>query len=1018
MKALTNILTRLLMLMLLMLVACTEETAEVDNLTRGEQYVQVRMHVPGMTAAATRAADGEITSVTALSFNSSDQLLDVKTVNPINNVNANNGYNGNFNLTVPNGTQTIHFLANLPLNYSNEQTYVDFLKAKKGQSQVDVMTSLTTGDYQNLCYWGMATTYDGNTDPLSVTLYRNMAKITLSPSIIDPEFNDAFDETNLYIAGLDNPNLSGKLVPYNNGFYSHYQGVAPNYTTIPDGVQIFDHTYEVTEEGVYGYGRSLYVFEHENSNYIDKGLFVICRIGDAFYKVALTSDGVNPYQIIRNHEYIIYVSDVDDYQTDEYRSTDYYDTFNKTPINLEVKEVEQVAFNANATNINVNGNLTVTVDVPQDGTVTALTISAPGFTIKQGETILGNDGSYTGSDLTITGNNTTYTFVPNTFGQGKEITFTASGTNLQETEQTISVNVTAAIYAGIENNSTLYYDQDNQTVTVNVTMPKGLSAISIGGAENFMVTPPAQGTFNNNVYTRTEATTTQEVQFVFTLDKSKYTSQQGDTSATFTFSDARMVDESDKATSASVNNISLIPTPEVTFSQSAETIYLNGNPNYLNVTMTIPNGGTLNTLKIDAEGFTINNTYPDSYTDETTRTGYTTVQYTFTPTTTEATTITFTPTGTNIKLTPTIISVTVKESSMSVTPEEATINMDANPAVTSTTLTLTKPANMQNVKVSITDVNGVSANSLFNIRIDNNYDLGQNNDIFNDINSSNTSVQVALSVKDNTIPSGSYTVRFADSNNQSTYVDATITVQNTPKLIYEYTNKTLYLLDSTGESNPTSLDVMVTIPNGSTLNSLTIEAPGFIVKNEEQPLVSGGTYTDNTERAANSSVTYTFTPIADAADYTITFSSTDDDLIAYKEIEVTVKNEKAPAQGETQLWEGEELRNSGQRIDLTDLIPNIANYYKEGNEIVVYIKKNPASDENNQGQDKSTIKFITTWEGTLKAEYECTSMEGETYSLEIDSTIETQIKQAGIRLLCNHVTITKISVIGTPISSN
>ena len=106
---------------------------------------------------------------------------------------------------------------------------------------------------------------------------------------------------------------------------------------------------------------------------------------------------------------------------------------------------------------------------------------------------------------------------------------------------------------------------------------------------------------------------------------------------------------------------------------------------------------------------------------------------------------------------------------MSVTPEEATINMDANPAVTSTTLTLTKPANMQNVKVSITDVNGVSANSLFNIRIDNNYDLGQNNDIFNDINSSNTSVQVALSVKDNTIPSGSYTVRFADSNNQSTY---------------------------------------------------------------------------------------------------------------------------------------------------------------------------------------------------------------------------------------------------------
>ena len=60
MKALTNILTRLLMLLLLMLVACTEDAAEVDDLVRGEEYVQVRMQVPGMKAAATRADDGVI----------------------------------------------------------------------------------------------------------------------------------------------------------------------------------------------------------------------------------------------------------------------------------------------------------------------------------------------------------------------------------------------------------------------------------------------------------------------------------------------------------------------------------------------------------------------------------------------------------------------------------------------------------------------------------------------------------------------------------------------------------------------------------------------------------------------------------------------------------------------------------------------------------------------------------------------------------------------------------------------
>lgn len=707
MKALTNILSHLLMLLMLFIVACTEETAEVDNLMRQEQYVTVRMNIPGMTATATRAdADGDIKNITALAFDDADKLLEIETITTVTNTNSNGGFNGTFNLTVPNGTTTIHFLANLPLNYSNEQTYVDFLKAKKGQSQVDVMTSLTTGDYQNLCYWGMATTYDGNTDPLSVTLYRNMAKITLSPSIIDPEFNDAFDETNLYIAGLDNPNLSGKLVPYNNGFYSHYQGVAPDYTTIPDGVQIFDHTFEVTEEGVYGYGRSLYVFEHENSNYIDKGLFVICRIGDAFYKVALTSDGVNPYQIIRNHEYIIYVSDVDDYQTDEYRSTYYYDTFNKTPINLEVKEVESVTFNASAQSIDVDGNLTVTMTVPEEGTVTALTISAPGFTIKRGETPLGAD-SYTGSGLNIVGNSTvTYTFVPNTFGKGKEITFTASGTNLQETPKNIYVDVNAAISASpTVNNPTLYYDQDGQTVTVNVTMPKGLSAINIGGAENFTVSQDGKAVpIDNDVYTytRNDATTTQEVQFLFTLDKSKYTSQQGNTSATFTFSDASTA--VDKATSASPVYVSLIPTPEVRFQYTDNvTLYLNNNDTYT-ITMNVPNDGTLTALNIEAEGFVIKqgNTElgTDSYSNNALSYSNTQITYTFVPTSIGAKTISINGSGTNTKVTSVENIIVTVKAAITATAT------DANPVL------YYNGTDAQTVTINVTIPEGVTALSI------------------------------------------------------------------------------------------------------------------------------------------------------------------------------------------------------------------------------------------------------------------------------------------------------------------
>lgn len=621
------------MLMLLMLVACTEETAEVDNLTRGEQYVQVRMQVPGMTAAATRAADGVIESVTALAFDTNGSLLKV--------VSATNITTERFNLTVPNGTKNIHFLA----NYNGDLSAV--------QEESD-LTTLTTNDYENLVYWGM-TTYEGTTNTLSTTLYRNMAKITLAP---DEEFPF---EGELTIAGLTNPNNWGYLVPWKDGVYT--DGRVPNE---PDPLTLTP----IGNDGA-GYGTSLYVLEHDNPNTND-GLYVICRIGDAFYKVALTSNGIDPYKIKRNHEYIIYVSDVDDYQADEYRTAigdnikdDYDIAAGKKPINLKVKEVESVTFNESAQSIDVDGNLTVTMTVPEEGTVTALTISAPGFTIKQGETTLGADGSYIGNGLNIVGNsNVTYTFVPNTFGKGKEITFTASGTNLQETTKNIYVDVNAAISASSTvYNPTLYYDQDGQTVTVNVTMPKGLSAINIGGAENFTVSQDGNAmTIDNGLYTytRNDATATpQEVQFVFTLDKSKYTSQQGNTSATFTFTDASTENAADKATSASVNNISLIPTPEVTFSQSAETIYRDGEP--LTVTMKVPEGSTLTNFAISAKGFTFDS---PSGTYE----GGTIITFTFTPNATGANqTITFTGTGTNLKDVNTTITVDVEETKPAVT---------------------------------------------------------------------------------------------------------------------------------------------------------------------------------------------------------------------------------------------------------------------------------------------------------------------------------------------------------------
>lgn len=373
MKALTNILSHLLMLLMLFIVACTEETAEVDNLMRQEQYVTVRMNIPGMTATATRAADGVIESITALAFDDADKLLEIETITTVTNTNSNGGFNGTFNLTVPNGTTTIHFLANLPDDYNLTNDY----KLTDVKKESD-LTKLSIGDWQTLRYWGMAT-YDGSNSTLSTTLYRNLAKISIKPSETDPEFNQ-FTQDQLKMTGFYMPNERGALIPNNNGAFDF--DMNSNYCTIPqdvssDNYQLWDFT-------------SMYAFEHENTD--SNPTYIICKIGDYHYKVALADNEGNRYPIIRNHEYIIYVSDVDDYSHDDnYRADTYDKAFDKLPINLDVQQevIKTVELGISAATQALNYNdtsteqVTVTVTVPAG--VQQLTLEAPGFTIESGD---------------------------------------------------------------------------------------------------------------------------------------------------------------------------------------------------------------------------------------------------------------------------------------------------------------------------------------------------------------------------------------------------------------------------------------------------------------------------------------------------------------------------------------------------------------------------------------------------------------------------------------------------------
>ena len=366
MKERTNILTHLLLL-LLILVACTADDAIKENLSHQDEYVTVRMHIPGMKAVATRAAEADnITSIVALVFRG-DQLKTVteytadSTLHPISPI------SGTITIDKPEGGDVIHFLANLPANYS-----IDDLRAQTGKTQTDVLCNLSSRDYSKLSYWGMATRNNDNA-VMDVILYRNKAMIEIKPGA-----DCTFRQDELFIAGLDNPNNVGLLVPYNGGF--NFDLDNNDYLTLPQDPEPLDTTVELTNYGA-GYDNAYYVFEHENPD-DSTGLYVICKISDDYYKVALHDENGEPYHIIRNHKYTILVNDLDA------GCETYSEALLADPIKPTVIETKDVTLTLSPQISTLNYSsaqasveaITVKVGGLQ-GVVEKLTFNAPGFII-------------------------------------------------------------------------------------------------------------------------------------------------------------------------------------------------------------------------------------------------------------------------------------------------------------------------------------------------------------------------------------------------------------------------------------------------------------------------------------------------------------------------------------------------------------------------------------------------------------------------------------------------------------
>lgn len=775
MKALTNILNYILLLMMILIASCTEDAAEVDDLVRGEEYVTVRMQVPGMKNATTRAEEAEdnLTSVWALVFRDGKLVSKTEVTTAASTLIPSASTTGTFNLSRPKVNDVIHFLGNVPSGVTLPDVGDD----------ESVLCNLETDDRENLSYWGKAT-YNGG--DITVNLYRHLAKIEIAP---DPN-ECTFPEDQLFIAGLVNANRKGKLVPYDdeNGAFNfdlsdENYGGNYDYCTVPAEPDTLRATPLLDNYGA-GFKNWLYVFEHENPETAD-GLYVICKIGKYYYKVALTSDGKTPYDIIRNHRYVIYVKDLDsvkyeipDYITEEKEIEEYkYEQALKSdPINLEIKVEKEVALSIAEQDISLpystkaREEVTLTVTVPAG--VQTLTVGADAFTVTTGDGKVTHDNgtTYRVNDTTAEQTVLFKLRLNNDATNNHTITISGTGADQYTTVAEATTTINSTLYnSNVTNEETLWLgavklDNNNYQTQIPVLYNlfyDGETALMAEGSKFFFeyegsdgwiqaATPNADAWqtllgFNGGSGSPIVVTITNEV---LAQIKANHHDVYGEDAAFFVQGNG----------GKTLKKIYLVrANGAITATKENENpLYHNQENQSVVVTTTIPTG--VSAISIEAADFSVALQNGNGGTfDGTTFTcnGATTAVFTF------------------------------------------TLNSDVNEAKTST-------------------------------------------------------------------------IKFSGDYVSSTTIDVEIAELDIPDVSITYTSNTILYWN---EGNPTTFDVTVTIPSdeGSELTQLNIVATGFTIKQGETTLGTDS-YTDNTSRAAGTTITYTFIPTSTGNGKTIGFT--------------------------------------------------------------------------------------------------------------------------------------------------
>lgn len=341
---------------------CTDDDIASPNRAvvdeNGMVTLSFNTNIPGLKVTRSVDINGEgISTLWLVAFNENGNMISrVLATLTSNSVSGIDGGSGTFTAQVPSSTRRLHFLANVNMDNFSDQDNI-------GRSESEVIAPMVSSS-GNLVYWGRKTFNDvnelttfaaGDNQSNPVLLYRNQA-------VVQYELKPA-SGVGLRVLGWAalNQYAYGTVAPYDATADDPFQFDLGTYdfaTTLPEVYNVKQTDVESVGQASDLEGDPRYLFETSNPQ--DDQVYLIMYIEKTengqtttkYYKIMLVDGNANPYEVIRNHKYIVEITNVNEaYGEDSFEAAKTATPANNPWITIR-DEIPEV----------VNGNTTLRIE--------------------------------------------------------------------------------------------------------------------------------------------------------------------------------------------------------------------------------------------------------------------------------------------------------------------------------------------------------------------------------------------------------------------------------------------------------------------------------------------------------------------------------------------------------------------------------------------------------------------------------------------------------------------------------